>query len=459
MFQLASLLVSAFVAANSPATVGLNVESCDFGEAYAFTTLECQIPFENAGDNPIRIFDVLPDNRADLAETHEITISPKARGYVLVRVSLENASGNTRHTFRYRFSGKFDGEGLATVRGFTLSVLDQPSPEVNFAVVNLDAPLPERVLELNSHNVSEFQIVAVLEKPSWTEVSLLPDRRGVTVRVRPDAAWGLHSDLIKLTLNTPEQGQAWILVKADIHGDVVPSANPLELGLLRTSGRNEARLKLTSRSGKPFILGKLTLEHLDGEAKAFSCEPPSKGCQVIEIAISKKQPIGTLKGNLWIDLPEKKQRLQIPVRGLLVEADFQVKHVERAKFDPTNESAQDSATSAAYAEIDLNKSIKAAVAKAATTVPAGRGPLLKWTVANTKLIHGFQFFRAESEKGPFVLQNRTTFPTAAEDNSSIAYQWRDDSAVSGKTYWYYIGIVNKDGSKQQLTGPQKVVAK
>ena len=85
--------------------------------------------------------------------------------------------------------------------------------------------------------------------------------------------------------------------------------------------------------------------------------------------------------------------------------------------------------------------------------------MLKWTVANGRLIHGCQIFRSDAEDGPFVLQNQATVRSKAEDDEPTPYQYRDNAAASGKTYWYYIGIVYNDGHKQQLAGPQKVVAK
>jgi hypothetical protein len=45
------------------------------------------------------------------------------------------------------------------------------------------------------------------------------------------------------------------------------------------------------------------------------------------------------------------------------------------------------------------------------------------------------------------------------DGITSTYAWRDDSATPGKTYWYYIGLLNRDGTKQQLSGPQAVKAK
>jgi len=45
------------------------------------------------------------------------------------------------------------------------------------------------------------------------------------------------------------------------------------------------------------------------------------------------------------------------------------------------------------------------------------------------------------------------------DDKAGGYQWRDNTAESGKTYWYSIGVINRNGSKQDLTGAQKVIAK
>ena len=74
-------------------------------------------------------------------------------------------------------------------------------------------------------------------------------------------------------------------------------------------------------------------------------------------------------------------------------------------------------------------------------------------------IHGYAIYRAESESGPFVRINKDTIATTAIGEGGASYQWRDNTATSGKTYWYYVGLLNKDGSKGNLTPPQKAIAK
>jgi hypothetical protein len=134
------------------------------------------------------------------------------------------------------------------------------------------------------------------------------------------------------------------------------------------------------------------------------------------------------------------------------------------KLSDLMQQKEDEAKSPAAPGLDLTKEIRASVrddARQAVEVapPPGEGPLLKWRIANGLPVHGFQIFRADKEDGFFVLQNKLPIRSTATDEDSVSYQWRDTAATAGHTYWYYIGLLNKNGTKQQLTGPQRVEAK
>jgi hypothetical protein len=122
---------------------------------------------------------------------------------------------------------------------------------------------------------------------------------------------------------------------------------------------------------------------------------------------------------------------------------------------------QDAAVSSEPASPDVNikSALKLAVRDAQVPPPPGDGPLIKWSATNEQLVYGYAVYRADSEKGPFVRVTDHVIQTGNADGTGSKYQWRDNSAISGRTYWYYIGILNRDGSKQQLSTPQKVVAK
>jgi hypothetical protein len=454
---IAPLFAHILVVATQP---NLVVENCEFPEAYAFSDQSCQITLENRSDKAVRVYDIVADAPKDSSEVKEITVAPHSHAYATLHVSTDDQSGYSNHSFRFRTDDPTAPTGAVKARGFVLSALDQSKPEIDFAVVDIEKELPERSLELSSHDGPTFQIQEILGRPAWLDAEISPDRHSVRARIRPDAPLGLHADLVRLKIDTPFQKQASISVKADIHGDVVPATNPVNMGLLRIDGGNQFRIALTSRSSKPFTVGRVELEHVEGDVKKLACIPESPSCRWLELTISDKQPIGTIKGNLWVELPAEHKRLQIALRGLFVDKDFKVKTLDPVRPEKKSNEHSDVETSvAAQAATDLGKSIQNAVQHASETPPPGTGPLLKWTVTNGVLLYGFQIFRADSESGPFVLQNLPVLRSTSEDNSPVSYQWRDNKVMPGNSYWYYIGLVFKDGHKQNLTDPQKVVAK
>jgi hypothetical protein len=132
-----------------------------------------------------------------------------------------------------------------------------------------------------------------------------------------------------------------------------------------------------------------------------------------------------------------------------------------AKSDPSSVAADASSKSAperaspAQTPQERDKAYSRAINP--PTPPPGTGPLLKWSTATEDSVHGYQIFRSDSADGPFVLQNAKTL-LVHPDTGSI-YQWRDPNAESGKAYWYYIGVVYKNGKKENLSSPQRTVAK
>ena len=449
-------LVATLLSAVPPPSSALGIEGCDFGEAYAFGQAQCQIAIDNTGEKPVRLSNIRADSANDSADVKELSVAPHGRAYLPVRVVLDNTSGPSRHSFRMQTDEPGQPEVNARAYGFALSVLDE-QPEFDFGIVDLtQTKAAERSILLNSHDVADFRVLKVIDKPAWVDTDLSPDGHSLTARVRADAPLGLYAEFIKLQLNAPKQSQAWISVKADLRGDVIPAANPLVMGLIRVGDSNEFRIPLTSRSGKDFKLGKLELDRVPGDVKASSCVPDVAGCRWLNLRISDKPPYGTIKGNVFVELPDEHKRLKVAIRGLLVKKDFKVK-----TLDPNQPGAASTtgATTGSPSQVDVSKALRNVVEQAGETSPAGTGPLLKWTVSNGLVIHGFQIFRSDKEEGPFVLLNQATVRSKAEDDGPVLYQYRDNAAVSGKTYWYYIGTVYGDGHKKQLTQPQKVVAK
>jgi len=91
--------------------------------------------------------------------------------------------------------------------------------------------------------------------------------------------------------------------------------------------------------------------------------------------------------------------------------------------------------------------------------PPGDGPLLKWTIDQQQSVHGYQILRGESADGPFKLMEPSLIPKLDNGRGSVAYRWRDTSAVKGRTYWYYITVIYTSGDRRALSAPQQTIAK
>jgi hypothetical protein len=442
--------------ANAPAThTKLIVEDCNFGEAYAFNRVECDVTLLNTGDMPIRVSDIRAQDAGDEAKISAALIAPHAKQYLSLVADTQNGSGNVRHLFHFQTDEKGHEKRLAVARGFVTSVLDDARPAFNFGVVDLSAPAKPQHLELTSHDVANFRIKKILSAPEYVDVRVGADGRSLDASVRADAPWGFRIGYIKLATNTPVQKEVWVGVQADLHGAVVASSNPFNVGLMRTGSRNEQLIRLTRPDGKSFRVGKVAVEGFKAASDVLPCVPAKPGCQLLKLTIADDQTLGTIKGDVDVAFPDDDKSMRIAVWGLLIDKDTQIE-----KLDSADLASGAGATSAAGSKVDIKNAIKEVVAAAEEADPPGKGPLLKWTVANEDLIHGYQIFRGPEEAGPFLLLTKDMLARkSTPTNPNAVYKWRDNSAEAGKTYWYYIGMVYNDGRKQQLTGPQKVVAK
>ncbi len=182
----ASLFIARLlIAATAPPQSGLGIENCDFGEAYSFGQAQCQIAIDNRGEKAVRVFDISAEREGDIAESKELVVAPHGRAYLPVHLVLDNTSGASRHAFRLHTDEPGQPEIRANARGFALSVLDQ-QPEFDFGVVDLtQAKTAEQSIRLDSHDVADFRVLKVIDKPAWVDVALSPDGHTVTARVRP----------------------------------------------------------------------------------------------------------------------------------------------------------------------------------------------------------------------------------------------------------------------------------
>ena len=365
-------------------------------------------------------------------------------------------AGDRNHLFKIEFDDGKRATGGVKVHLFALSVLDDPRPKVDLGTVNTNAAPPVKMVTLSSREVPDFRITRIIETPDFATTKIEADGRTVSIGGKSDASWGLHVGYVKVALDSSVQPQAWIEVKADVHGEVIPSSNPVEMGIFHNT-RLPFVVQLKSRDGKPVMLGKVELDGFQGHVTKEACIGGAQGCAQISTKVANDQKGGVLRGKLRVELPELHRQLTVNIGGLYMPESVKVHSLEEAM-------QKNSKASAEPPPLDLKSALQNSTQTHSAAPPAdppGHGPLLKWQVSNENNIYGYLVYRGDAENGPFLRVNKDIVHVDAGKGDGITstYAWRDDSATAGKTYWYYIGMLYRDGSKQQLSGPQAVKAK
>jgi hypothetical protein len=443
-----------FVAASAYSQVTL--ESQDVGEIYQTNTGHSTILFTNAGDKPIKIFAVTPAYDKDGVGEFKLptTVAPQTSVNIPVTVFSGMDAGDHRHIFNIETDAPKSPRVSALVHLFGLSVLDDAAPKVDLGTANTNTAPPSKTVMLYSREVPNFHVTRIVETPDFVTARIEPDGRTVSISGKSDAGWGLHDGYVKVALNSTLQPQAWIEVKADVHGDVIPSANPVEMGVFRTT-KLPFVVQLKSRDGKPVTLGKVSIEGIKATVTNEACVGGATGCAQISVRVADDQPAGVSRGKLLVELPDFHRQLPIIIGGLYLPESVKVHSLDEA---------MQKKSSAEPPPLDLKSALQNSTqihSAAPPADPPGHGPLLKWQVSNENNIYGYLVYRGDAENGPFLRVNKDIVHVDAGKGDGITstYAWRDDSATSGKTYWYYIGMLYRDGTKQQLSGPQAVKAK
>jgi len=97
-------------------------------------------------------------------------------------------------------------------------------------------------------------------------------------------------------------------------------------------------------------------------------------------------------------------------------------------------------------------------------IPAGRRVTntARWTTASEQENFGYDVYRSESEKGPFVKLTRQPILGNGTTNETHEYSYADDAIDPCRDYWYYVEAIATDGSREKFTAvfhaPAKVRA-
>jgi len=112
------------------------------------------------------------------------------------------------------------------------------------------------------------------------------------------------------------------------------------------------------------------------------------------------------------------------------------------------------------------------LAGAGETVPAGKcGDQSKvsaaervkntahWTTASEEENFGYDVYRGDSEKGPFVKLTKQPILGNGMTPETHKYEFADDTIDPCKDYWYYVESISTNGSREKFTPVFHVPAK
>jgi hypothetical protein len=348
------------------------------------------------------------------------------------------------------------GEHLSargTLRIFVENALDAEDLELNLGVVSNHMPVTKS-LSINSRETSDISLSKVLEAPKFLAVNIEDHGRSISIATGKDVPWGISDGYVGLKTTSNLQPEVWVHYHLDMHGDVIPSQNPVNFAPENVGAEQEETVRLESVNGKPIHIRSISSQGAELNTRVDDCAPPQAECKLLRLVLAADAPSGQIAGVVTISFEGLSKSLPIQIGG------FRLAKGQKLKSLTENTVEQTSVAMTKANAVDIGKAVDLA-RKVGTvlTPPAGDGPLLKWTVAHEQTIYGYVVYRGVTETGPFQRLTKDIIPSLKEDENGASYQWRDTSAEPGKTYWYYVAALQNDGHKRKLSDPQKVVAK
>lgn len=96
---------------------------------------------------------------------------------------------------------------------------------------------------------------------------------------------------------------------------------------------------------------------------------------------------------------------------------------------------------------------------AAAAMGAGLSNTLRWSTASELNNVGFDVYRSNEEKGPFVRLTAKPIPGAGTTDETTQYVWVDETIEPEKTYWYYVESISMSGVREKFTPTFKAPVK
>ncbi|SFN13685.1 hypothetical protein [Dokdonella immobilis] len=424
----------------------------DVGVVYPFAEIDGVSVLVNEGEGPIAIERV--ESRWKGLDVN-VDFKPrtlKAGESVRIPISIKKDGRVGRFSDVLLVYAKGHPEPVTKIvaRGFVDWIIDPASMTKDAGIVDAAHPL-SATLTVKGRPGVDVRLTEVMQESKWIDAEIADGGKSLKLQAKPQMPWGAFDEFLVLETDNPQQRRVGVQVKGEMRGAVVPSTSLIDFGLVRVGIPAEQLVRLVDESGRKLNVGDVRVTGSPANAAIQECVPANSSCKMLKLSL-KEDSIGAAPhGMVVIEFPDYSAELPIPFGGAAIGKDTVIhdlaKEVEAAKSKSPSISAALHETVTTSAPIEM-------------PVPDGRGPLLKWEMANESPIYGYEVYRAAAEAGPFERVNEKMIPRLSSDTRIRSiYRWRDTQAKSGQVYWYYIGVVYLDGHKEALNTAQRVTAK
>lgn len=448
--------------------------STSYGVVYQFGEVESVFRFVNEGPEPVEILGVDFALLGGEATWEPEVVPPGGRGEVRFRQPVGDKLG----AFTLRHGLRTTDPGAPRVKlnasGFILSAFEPEVGRVDLGRVDR-ATGGHAVFELISREAASLGPVRVLEAPEWLTVEPSNGGDGQTVQIEvgvgPDAPLGFHIEKVTLATGLAEQPVYPLEVRVAVHGEVVPSADPVQLGVLRQFEPSEATVTLRHRGGEAIEVERVEIEE-PFTAEVEPCphpadRPADPACQLLVLRAEPQERGGI---DAWLLAHLTGWDEPVPVRysgmvagpgtviqslgelelGTVVHSDGRIERLADGELPPpvpVPEAPGDAVPADAAAEPPASP--------AGQTGPSGEvgaRAKLTWRVRREDQVYGFLVYRSEDRSGPYVRVGSIVRAAKAATGQVRGYEFVDRDVEPGRTYHYYVDTVTRSGLKQRLTG-------
>lgn len=456
-----SLLLTASIgsAASSDATAPVNVfdfTGLEIGQSYPFAKVHAHIEGRNVTDRALKIERVVASGPVIYSVKFEPVEVKKGESFSLdLDVTLDATVGRFSHHFDVYAEGKTKPIEGFSVQGFADWLMLPSISTTEFGIFESGRKVV-KVVPVETRPGVAIKLVGAEKLSAYIDAQVIDDGKALKLTSRSDAPWSAFDEKLLVTTDNAQQPKVVFHFRGQSRGFVVPALDPLDFGFLREGQSAEMTNVLTDVTGKALKVGKVVAKSRASViTKVTECAVPTPSCKNLVVSYPPMNMLGVTGGMLEVELPDYDRILYIRFGALGIGKDTQIRDL--AEDMKAQANRQESISTVLQTSV-AQPAIKPQPAQMKT--PEGTGPLLKWQVANEYDIYGYEIYRSDSEKGEYQRVSEKIIERLGGDpEAGSNYQWRDNSALAGKTYWYYINIVFNKGKKQQFTSPQKVVAK